>query len=364
MAALRGLAMSPLIAHLIAEPYRYGLFQAISLLERHANALPAHDDEVVAAVQFKAHVSLAFPAADIHAIEPKLDPEGFALYTPLMCLAGATGPLPQVFTEMLLASRRNKDKAPLDFLDIFNHRLIHLLYQVKQKYHLALGSQGLPQRPALKLVDAAASLGATQGDPTHRVWLRHASLQGAAPRSMEGLVSILRDRLGIMFKAEQFFGVWLNLSVFDRAVLGAHPSTHQPAQLGVNTTLGQRAWDQSAAFMLKAQRLAPDAFLALLPGQSLHQQLKWLVDRHQSSPRKVCVELTVDPKKFKAIPLGNPAGPRLGLTSWLSSRPGSQSAEVGREISSSRRAPASLNPCRFWLTDASPSAPVAAPLAA
>jgi type VI secretion system protein ImpH len=342
--------MSPLISHLLAEPYRYGLFQAISLLERHAASKPHQQDaEGRALVQLKAHVSMAFPSADIHAISPsETDPEQFELYTPLMCLAGATGPLPQVFTELLLASRRNKDKAPLDFLDIFNHRLIYLLYQVKQKYHLALGTQALKQRPVMQFVDAAASLGATHRDQANAVWLRHASLQGAAPRAIEGLVSILRDRLGITFQAEQFFGVWLNLAVFDHAALGAHPVSRKLSQLGANATLGQRAWDQSAAFLLKASPLAPDVFHALLPGQVLHRQLKWLVDRHQSSPRKVCVELTMDPKKYKAVAMGRQDGPRLGLTSWLSSARATSTSTTPEAPSAAK-----LNPCRFWLTDAS-----------
>jgi len=339
--------MSDLISHLIDEPYKYGLFQAISLLERYVAQTDLGDGERVnGSVQFKSHVSLAFPSADIHSIrQDENDPNNFQVFTPMVSLAGGTGPLPQVFTEMLLNSRKNKDTAPLDFLDIFNHRLISLFYQLKQKYHLALGRHELKQMPILKFVDAAASLGSGSAalDLNHSVWLRHASLQGPAPRSMEGLISVLRDRLGISFKSSQFFGIWLKLDVFDHAALGAHPLNRKKTQLGLNATLGQRAWDQSAAFLLSTRSLSQDTFSALLPTEKLHQRLKWLVNRHQSSPRQVCVELSVDANKFKPLALGQHDGPKLGLSSWIL-------GPMHNTPSSIRTV--TLAPCRFWLRDA------------
>ena len=179
--------MSDLITQLKQDPFQFGLFQAASLLERIAQGQggASHWGPSEHPVRFKSDITLGFPAGDIHSI--RSDETGsYQVYTSLMCLAGSRGPLPLVFTEMLLASRRNKDHAPVDFLDVFNHRLLHLLYQAKQKYHLSLGARGLSEMPLLRFVDASASLGFKEkkGLGEEAVWLKHAALMGAAPRSM------------------------------------------------------------------------------------------------------------------------------------------------------------------------------------
>jgi type VI secretion system protein ImpH len=203
--------MSDLITQLKQDPFQFGLFQAASLLERIAQGQgdTAHWGPSDHPVRFKSDITLGFPAGDIQSIRTD-DSGSYQVYTSLMCLAGSRGPLPLVFTEMLLASRRNKDHAPVDFMDVFNHRLLHLLFQAKQKYHLSLGARHLADMPLLRFVDASASLGFREkrGLDQEAIWLKHAALMGAAPRSMSSLLAMLHDRLGIRFEAQQFFGEW------------------------------------------------------------------------------------------------------------------------------------------------------------
>jgi type VI secretion system protein ImpH len=152
--------MSDLITQLKQDPFQFGLFQAASLLERIAQGRgqTTHWGPIDHPVRFKSDITLGFPAGDIQSIRPD-DSGSYQVYTSLMCLAGSRGPLPLVFTEMLLTSRRNKDHAPVDFMDVFNHRLLHLLFQAKQKYHLSLGARHLAEMPLLRFIDASASLG-------------------------------------------------------------------------------------------------------------------------------------------------------------------------------------------------------------
>jgi type VI secretion system protein ImpH len=150
--------MSDLITQLKQDPFQFGLFQAASLLERIAQGRgqTTHWGPSDHPVRFKSDITLGFPAGDIQSIRPD-DSGSYQVYTSLMCLAGSRGPLPLVFTEMLLTSRRNKDHAPVDFMDVFNHRLLHLLFQAKQKYHLSLGARHLADMPLLRFIDASAA---------------------------------------------------------------------------------------------------------------------------------------------------------------------------------------------------------------
>jgi type VI secretion system protein ImpH len=342
--------MSDLITQLKQDPFQFGLFQAASLLERIAlgqgdTASWGPSDHPV---RFKSDITLGFPAGDIQSIRPE-DSGSYQVYTSLMCLAGSRGPLPLVFTEMLLASRRNKDHAPVDFMDVFNHRLLHLLFQAKQKYHLSLGARHLADMPLLRFVDASASLGFREKKAVNEeaIWLQHAALMGAAPRSMSSLLAMLQDRLGIRFEAQQFFGEWLLIDPSEQASLGRGLKNKSTAQLGVNATLGIRAWHQGAGILLQAKNLTPQAYQKLLPGESCHRKLKWLVQQHQSSNYRVCLQIHLKDRYFKPAGLGA-QGPRLGLTAWLA-----HAAPVAENSASVTR---SLSPSRFWLADKSTEA--------
>ena len=342
--------MSDLITQLKQDPFQFGLFQAASLLERIAlgqgdTASWGPSDHPV---RFKSDITLGFPAGDIQSIRPE-DSGSYQVYTSLMCLAGSRGPLPLVFTEMLLASRRNKDHAPVDFMDVFNHRLLHLLFQAKQKYHLSLGARHLADMPLLRFVDASASLGFKEKKAVNEeaIWLQHAALMGAAPRSMSSLLAMLQDRLGIRFEAQQFFGEWLLIDPSEQASLGRGLKNKSAAQLGVNATLGIRAWHQGAGILLQAKNLTPQAYQKLLPGESCHRKLKWLVQQHQSSNYRVCLQIHLKDRYFKPAGLGA-QGPRLGLTAWLA-----HAAPVEENSASVTR---SLSPSRFWLADKSTEA--------
>ena len=342
--------MSDLITQLKQDPFQFGLFQAASLLERIAlgqgdTASWGPSDHPV---RFKSDITLGFPAGDIQSIRPE-DSGSYQVYTSLMCLAGSRGPLPLVFTEMLLASRRNKDHAPVDFMDVFNHRLLHLLFQAKQKYHLSLGARHLADMPLLRFVDASASLGFREKKAVNEeaIWLQHAALMGAAPRSMSSLLAMLQDRLGIRFEAQQFFGEWLLIDPSEQASLGRGLKSKSAAQLGVNATLGIRAWHQGAGILLQAKNLTPQAYQKLLPGESCHRKLKWLVQQHQSSNYRVCLQIHLKDRYFKPAGLGA-QGPRLGLTAWLA-----RAAPVAENSASVTR---SLSPSRFWLADKSTKA--------
>jgi len=80
----------------------------------------------------------------------------------------------------------------------------------------------------------------------------------------------------------------------------------------------------------------------ILPGESSHRKLKWLVKQHQSAHYRVCVEIHLKDRHFKSAGLG-PQGPRLGLTTWLTDPSPTQGKRVG--------ASKVLSPSRFWLTD-------------
>src|SRR3954466_4097718 len=119
-----------LVEKLVDQPQGFNLFQAISLLERSrpergAVGMGVGRDE---AVRLSSIVSLGFQASDVSKVSVSDDPnEPGRLWTSVLSLAGAQGPLPLPFTELVLERSAARDHATADFLDIFNHRFLAFL---------------------------------------------------------------------------------------------------------------------------------------------------------------------------------------------------------------------------------------------
>lgn len=316
--------MSDLISLLREEPHAFDLFQAISILERAETGRAPVGTSVGLdeALRFAAQVDLAFAPSDIDAVGPSGRPgPALTLKSSLLSLAGAQGPLPMPFTELLMDRRRMRDLAGLEFLDIFNQRLMGFLYRGRRKHHLALSGGDLAQAPLVRSLDALSGLGRTEGargPAGEQAWLRHAGVQGAAPRSMATLLAVVRDRLGVHFSGTQFIGGWHALAPADRARL--HDKKLQPgnqARLGMGASLGARAWDQGAGMALSTPPLKPAMFSSLLPGGPANALLGWLVARHLQRDIEVVLELELAGTPATRLGPTRPLAPRLGLSAWL-----------------------------------------------
>lgn len=318
MATDGGATMSDLISRLHAAPHGFDLFQAISLLERDAPARAAVGTAhgVDEAVRLGGQTDFAFPASDVASLRMG---EGQApmLRTASMTLGGGHGPLATPFSELLLERRRQRDHAGLDFLDIFNARLIGFWYRARCKRHVALGRRRFDDTGLARAVDSLSGLGLAEqarGPGSAHAWLRHASLQGAAPRSVAGLLALLRERLDTDFDARQMVGAWQGTDAGERASLGGR-------RLGSGVSLGARAWNQAAGIALTTPPLPAGRFGALLPGADRHGLLAWLVARYVQEGLTVTLQpaLAFQPASRLGRASAPPLAPALGRSAWLCS---------------------------------------------
>jgi type VI secretion system protein ImpH len=323
--------MPDLIHRLRQQPEGFNLFQALHLLERAEPARPPVGTSLGLdeAVRLSAPVSLAFPASDVQCVSESDAPgPALTLSSPVMALAGAQGPLPVAYTEMLIEGVRHRNPAGLAFLDIFQQRLLAFLYRGRRKHHMPLSAGPLQDAPLLRVIDAVSGLGRSEGARApggEAAWPRHAGLQGGAPRSVASLLAMLRDRLQLPFTGRSFVGAWLPLAREERARLSGRQAG--APRLGQGAALGQRAWDPAAGIALGLSGLHAQHLDALLPGGVRHGLLAWLVTRHlqQDLRVKVQVDLAGAPAtRLRARPETAPGlSPRLGLSAWLTGPAGS-----------------------------------------
>lgn len=297
-------------------PHSIDLFQAINLVERSVPAAAplGHDSGRGEALRLAAQITLAFAPSDVAELQELSGPgPRWLLRTPLMALAGADGPLPQPDTERLLQSARAKDRAPLDFLDLFHHRWLSFLYRSRVRHRIGLQWRGPADSPLARALDAIAGLGlarGARGPGAQQAWLRQAALQGPAPRSMASLTALLTDRLGLPVRGQACVGGWLTLDANDTPRLG------RGAVLGAQAVLGRRAWNASAGIALQVGPIPAERWQDWLPGGRDWLLLRWLSGRHLQQDLQLRLDLQPAAASAQSRPRLGQA--RLGWSSWLS----------------------------------------------
>ena len=83
-------------------------------------------------MRFGVNNSLSFPPSQIHAVN--WEDEIPLMTVNFMGLTGPMGVLPYVYSELIAARARNRDRSMAAFFDIFNHRIISLFYRAWEKY--------------------------------------------------------------------------------------------------------------------------------------------------------------------------------------------------------------------------------------
>jgi type VI secretion system protein ImpH len=312
----------PLDEWLYEEGYRFDFFQAVKLLElSQPKSAPVGEGAEPARepVRFKSAVGLAFPASDVADVTHAAVKGGAAQMTVnFMGLAGALGPLHAPTTEEIIERVWRHDTALRDFLDIFNHRLVSLLYRIRKVHRIGQDNAPPGSDRLSSLVYAAFGMGTPKLRGrmlvNDRALLFYAGLLGQQPRSLVGLERILEDYFRVPVVGRPLEGRWLELEEDQWSAIGA---TGRNVQLGADAVLGKRVWDQQGAFELCLGPLTLEEFLEFLPTGWGFGPLCGLVSFYCDDALDFSVRLTLKASEVPGARLGEKGGVRLGWTSWL-----------------------------------------------
>lgn len=360
MAAANGRTDAPLDQLLFESPYRFEFFQAVRLLERlmpARRAVGRAGSPAREVARFRAHASLAFPASQVHDLRRNGDDTPPEMTVAFMGLTGPLGALPTPYTELLIERARsfrrrrkraaNEDNSgaatttqpqahehPLvDFLDLFNHRLISLFYRAWEKYRFPIAYErqlNAPDEPGARALDpfteaVFALIGMGTPGLRGRVsfkdesLLAYSGLIAQRPHSASTLAAVLQDYFAVPVRIEQFVDQRVRLEEGSLTRLGTANN-----QLGVNAVAGAEVSLHQAKFRVVLGPLSFDRFIDFLPQGGAAYQPACELTRLLAGPE---FDFELQPVlQAAAVPDTVPTTegerrPRLGWTSWLKTRP-------------------------------------------
>ncbi len=310
---------------LYAEGHAFEFFQAVRLLETlHPERIPVGEgsDPSKIVVKFKGKTGLDFPPNEVDQVTPpEHEGEAVDMKVNIMSLAGALGPLPHTYTEVLLERLKHNDTALRDFLDIFNHRLISLLYRVRKKMRLGFDFKEPGSDPFNSFFFSIMGLG-TKGlkermQSPDKCLLFYTGLLALKPRSLAGLENIASHFFNVRVKGKPLIGRWYNLEEDQLTTLGRFGHNRS---LGQNTVLGRKVWDQERSFRLVVGPLTKKQFENFLPIGAGFQHLCDMARFYTGDEYDFDIQLKLKAPEVPASRLSSRQGPRLGWTSWLRTR--------------------------------------------
>lgn len=314
-------------AQLFTQGHRFDFYQTVRLLElidAVSTRVGEGTDPAAEPVRFHSSLTSAFPASDVERVSmPDPGDTRFAVQVNFMGLAGAFGPLPPPLADLVAERARQQDRAGSDFLDIFNHRLVSLMYRARSRHRAEL-NRGRPDQTNFAFYLYSLTGLGTDGlrgrmAVADRTLLHHAGQLNQQPRSLHGLERLLEDHFDVRVRGVPLQGRWLPLDETQITRLGRRRGRNQA--LGRDAVLGSRAWDQQAAVTLVLGPLELDRFLSFLPVGDAWAPLVALFRFHAGTDLDGAARLRLRASQVPVSRLSRQAGPRLGWTSWLTTRP-------------------------------------------
>lgn len=326
-------------------PYRFQFLAAMRLIEAMTpdRRSPAEgEDPRLEGVRFSVRPHLGFSPGELAAVRrPAAAGQPIEVSANFFGLAQINGPLPYSFAEELIDRAFRHDHAAGEFLDLFHHRLISILYRARKKYRPALTHRPPDLGRVGKTLKALAGLG-TRGLEDRlalpdRSLVELSGLLLGARRTQVGLERAISHHFGVAAEVLPFRGAFKRLEGHQATRLGTQNSVLRgPGDPGADgAVLGDRVFIADAGFEVRLGPVDDAALEGLLPGSRRFDALSDLVHFYTDKRYDVAIRPLVAagaPRRARLARAGAAAGElsapgeesrpaRLGWNSWLLTRP-------------------------------------------
>jgi type VI secretion system protein ImpH len=317
------------VAGLEARVHSFSLFAALRVLEKASAGQPRFGESRKASddvVRLGQAPHLVFAPSDVASVAT--DEEGrIALEQYGFGLFGPNGALPLHWTELAYERRHQKEDGTIvDFLNVFQHRLISLFYRAWAQGEPSVNLDRPEGDRFRTYVGAFLGIAPDSAHDADEVEdfarLSRAGRFALQTRSADGLEAVLSDYFCIPIEVRPYSGEWLDIPAGLHSRLGEQ-------QLGMSTTLGATTWQCQHKFEIVLGPLSGGQFENFLPGARGLTELHSLVRFYTNDEWGWQVRLLLQDADIPGASLGGAGqrgaerdsnGNRLGWTSWLGSR--------------------------------------------
>jgi type VI secretion system protein ImpH len=303
-------------------PGEFSFYQAVRLLERVyacKEPLGAFLNPSAEPVRLSAHSSLAFPPGEIDSIEERGDAPP-RMSVNFFGLVGPMGTLPTRYSELVNERLAAHDSTLRDFLDIFNHRFISLLYRAWEKYRFPVGyGRGGTDRFQSYLLSliGLGTEGLRNRQPfPDQALIGYEGLLAQYPRSASALCQILQHYFEVPVEVEPFAGGWRPLDHGSRSSFQDQRTASE--QLGIGFVLGDEVWDQQTVVRLRLGPMPLAKYNSFLPDGDAYESLRALCRFFCGEDLDVEAQLILQRSDAPRFSLDVDAAqpPRLGWLCW------------------------------------------------
>lgn len=278
------------------------------------------------AVRFTSIAGLSFPIRDLVKLERSKENQ-YRVELSFLGLQGSQSPLPGYYLDSLATEYIHKENRLVDFLDLFNHRLILLLYQIWRKYRYYINYRTNGTDSFSHRMFALVGLGhheiRNKLSVNQSKMLAYAGILSSPARSPEvicTLVSHCFDLSDVHLKGWRFR--YVKISEEEQNRLGLmKKEAGKPAKgrscLGINFTLGSKKPDRGSKFELQLNHLTRKEFLSFLPNGENYLPLITFVSFILKDQFAWDLRLGIAQDQVSGMVLGKEQDSLLGWTTFI-----------------------------------------------
>lgn len=350
-----------LVKKLLTNPQQFNFFQAVLLWEKFFNEefpIGHNHDPNQEMLRFRVTPSLSFPASAIEVMRitehvqndhppnnyvwdglkpSRTNDNQIELFINFLGLIGASGALPNHYTELLMQRLNAKDNTLLDFLDIFHHRTVSLFYRAWKKYRFYLSYQHTKNQPSIDNFNMILKciLGNSLPKTNHCHLIHDEALifycgLMQQPRSAINLARLLQSYFDLPLTIEPLVGSWSHLPLTDCSRIGKKNNYYH--SLGQNTILGKKIWDTTQKFHIIIGEISYHEFKRLLPTGDKLRPLTELTRYYIGINLNFEIKLLLKPNEIPSLQLRYNTEYCLGWNTWLKKNVGTEHRSVRAPI--------------------------------
>jgi len=316
----REILPAALIEQLQAQPWRYGFFALMRRLNANPAVAPVGTARLPGADPFRVgqKPSLIFAPREIAEAKLKDGKLHIRLYG--LGMAGPNGPLPIHVTEIAREREElRQDPTLSNFLDIFHHRSLTLLYRAWARSQSTANLDRL-EHDRFSVYVATLSGHRQRRDrrwplPAH-VHLSAAPHLVRQPRNVDGLRSMIAYHFGVPVRIEENVFQWMSIESEELCRMGKE---RMSSYMGSGAVLGEQMPDRLYRFQIVIGPLDIEAYHGFTPRGSNLLRLIECVRAFIGKQYNWELKLLIKPRSATPAVMGGPE--QLGWSSWLGQSP-------------------------------------------